>query len=112
MLERNQDRGNKKWTAMMLTEHVELLRQWHDEDEFTERPELDEWELTLLAEEVERAHKGKSDVKLTHWKDGKLLDDYGTIINIDRSSKIIVLDDPFGTRRYEFDDITAISIID
>ena len=112
MLENNRDRGNKKWTAMMLTEHVELLRQWHDEDEFTERPELDEWELTLLAEEVERAHKGKSDVKLTHWKDGKLLDDYGKVITIDNTSKSIVLDDPFSTTRHQFGDIVAISIID
>ena len=63
-----QDRGNIKWTAMMLPEHVGLLRDWHDENELTERPELDEFELTLLAEEIERAHKGENSVKLTYWR--------------------------------------------
>ena len=107
-----QDRGNIKWTAMMLPEHVGLLRDWHDENEVTKRPELDEFELTLLAEEIERAHKGKSDVKLTHWKDGRLIEDYGKVMTIDTSSKTIVLDDPFGTKRYDFADITAVSIIE
>ena len=107
-----QDRGNIKWTAMMLLEHVKMLRGWQEDNELTERPELDEFELTLLAEEIERAHKGKSDVKLTRWKDGRLIDDYGKIMTIDTPSKTIVLDDPFGTRRYDFADITAVSIIE
>ena len=107
-----QDRGNIKWTAMMLPEHVGMLRGWHDENELTERPELDEFELTLLAEEIERAHKGEHSVKLTYWKDGKLLDDYGEIITIDNSSKSIVLDDPFSTTQYQFDEIVAVSVIE
>ena len=106
-----QDRGNIKWTAMMLPEHVGLLRDWHDQNELVERPEPDEFEMTLLAEEIERAHKGMNSVKLTYWKDGKLLDDYGKVITIDNNSKSIVLDDPFSTNRYKFEDITAISII-
>ena len=112
MLESNRDRGTKKWTAMMLTEHVEKLKEFYEEYESVERPQFDEWELTLLAEEIERAHKGKNSVKLTYWKDGKLLDDYGKIITIDNNSKTIVLDDPFSTTRYQFGDITAISIIE
>ena len=112
MLENNRDRGTIKWTAMMLTEHVEKLKEFYEEYDSLEPPQFDEWESTLLAEEIERAHKGKSDVKLTHWKDGKLLDEYGTIITIDTSSKTIGLEDPFGTRQYDFSDIIAISIIE
>ena len=44
--------------------------------------------------------------------EGKLLDDYCKIITIDKSSKTIVLDDSFGTRQYDFVDITAVSIIE
>ena len=112
MLESNRDRGNKKWTAMMLTEHVEKLKEFYEEYDSVERPQFDEWESTLLAEEIERAHKGKSDVKLMHWKEGKVLDDYGKVITIDNNSKSIELDDPFSTTRYQFDDIVAVSIID
>lgn len=37
-------------------------------NELTERPEFGEWDLTLLAEEIERAHKGENSVKLTYWR--------------------------------------------
>ena len=112
MLEGNRDRGTKKWTAMMLTEHVEKLNKFYAEYDSVDRPQFDEWELTLLAEEIERAHKSKASVKLTYWNDGKFMDDYGIIINVDNASKTIVLDDPFGTRKYNFTDITAVSVIE
>lgn len=96
----------------MLPEHVEKLNEFYAEYESVEPPEFDEWELTLLAEEIERAYKGKNTVQLTYWKDGKLLDDYGKIITIDNSSKSIVLDDPFSTNRYQFEDIVAVSVIE
>ena len=107
-----QDRGNIKWTAMMLPEHVKMLRGWQKDNELVERPEMDEFELTSLSEEIERAYKSKSSIKLTYWKNGKLLDDYGKIINIDNNSKSIVLDDPFSTNRYQFEDIVAVSVIE
>ena len=88
-----QDRGNIKWTAMMLPEHAGLLRDWHDQNELADSPELDEFELTLLDEEIERTYKGK-------------------IITIDNNSKSIVLDDPFSTTRHQFGDIVAVSIIE
>lgn len=112
MLENIRDRGNKKWTSLFLPEHVEQLKGWIAEDDYNARPQLDEFELTLIAEEIERAYKGKMSIKLTHWIDGNLIDDFGKIITIDNSNKSIVLDDPFTTTRYKFDDIVAISIID
>lgn len=112
MLDKIRDRGMQKWTGLMLTEHVGMLKDFQVEYESAERPEFDEWELTLLAEEIERAHKGKNTVKLTYWKDGKLLDDYGKIITIDNASNSIVLDDPFSTIRYQFADIVAVTVIE
>jgi hypothetical protein len=41
----NRDRGMIKWTAMMLPEHVKLLRDWQKEDYFEVKPELDEQQL-------------------------------------------------------------------
>ena len=57
MLDNIRDRGTKKWTAMMLPEHLKELRIWENENKMVKRPELEEFELTLIAEEVERAHK-------------------------------------------------------
>ncbi|MEC1260406.1 YolD-like family protein [Bacillus swezeyi] len=36
------DRGNIKWVSMMLPEHVELLREYHESLQKHEKPILDE----------------------------------------------------------------------
>ncbi len=38
--------------AMMLP-HVVELRKWMDQDNYTERPELNEWDLQAIQEELE-----------------------------------------------------------
>ncbi|MFZ3588516.1 YolD-like family protein [Bacillus sp. DJP31] len=42
------DRGNIKWTSMMLPEHVKLLRDWEKEDTFETQPVLDEQRLEQM----------------------------------------------------------------
>lgn len=112
-LSKVRDRGMKKWSMMMmLPEHAEELKKWREEDEYTEEPYLDEFELTLIADEVERAFKGKSTVKLTYWRDGKLLDDYGVPIKVDITNKKLVIDDPFDTTKYSFEEIVAVSLVE
>ncbi|MBD1378737.1 YolD-like family protein [Metabacillus arenae] len=39
------DRGNIKWTSMMLPEHVKLLREWKEEERYQTKPALDEQQL-------------------------------------------------------------------
>lgn len=111
MMDNIKDRGNKKWQGLILTEHAALIREWEEECLRDERPKLDEWELTLIADEIERAHKNKATIKLTYWREGYLKDDYGNVIDIDKLSQTIVLDDPFSTTRYSFSEIVAVSLI-
>lgn len=106
------DRGNIKWQGMMLTEHTNMLKDWIKANEWIERPDLEEWELTLLAEEIELAFQSKASVKLTYWKDGKLLDDYGKIITIINKETSIVLEGPWSPTSYKFEDIMKVHIID
>lgn len=99
-----------KWQGMMLAEHVNILNEWAKENELVDRPELDEFELTAIAEEIERAYNSNSTIKLTYWRDGYLKNDYGVPIDIDTKSQTIVIDDPFGTTRYPFSEIVAVSL--
>lgn len=39
------DRGRIKWTAMMLPEHVRLLREWQEEEGHKKTIEVDEQQL-------------------------------------------------------------------
>ncbi len=105
------DRGMIKWQGMMLTDHVKKIKEWDAEDKYIPRPRLEEFELNSIAEEIERAYKGKSTIKLTYWRDGELSDDYGIPIEINTSNKTILIDDPFSTARYSFNDIVAASLI-
>ncbi len=65
------DRGSKKWTAMMLPEHVRLLREWQEEDTIPDRKEpdeqqLEEWEF-LLSEAMEWDRV----LAIRYWKNGQ-----------------------------------------
>ncbi|MFJ7934365.1 YolD-like family protein [Sporosarcina sp. NPDC096371] len=106
-----QDRGNIKWRGMMLTEHTKRINSWLEDDKKTEKPQLDDLELGLIADEIERAYKSRTTIKLTYWRGGYLDDDYGKIIEINTTNHTLVLDDPFSTTRYPFDEIVAVSLI-
>ena len=112
MLERLNDRGMKKWQGMMLTEHNVEIRTWLEDDKKTAKPQLEDFELELIADEIQRAFKSKSTIKLTYWRKGYLEVDYGKVLEINLLNKTIVLDDPFTTTRYKFDEIAAVSLID
>ena len=49
------DRGRIKWTSMMLPEHVKMLREWAEEDSWTEKKQLDEQKLEILNETAAEA---------------------------------------------------------
>lgn len=65
------DRGMKKWTAMMLPEHVDMLREWQAEDTYTPRPILSEWQLEELQQTVVEAYVTQKNVMITVWIDGQ-----------------------------------------
>lgn len=100
------DRGRTKWTAMMLPEHLRLLREWQEEDNKTERPILDEFDLQLIGEEIERAYLSKSEVRIKTWKYGYEKQYRGTIVHI--NPHYLVYDDPFGEHVLYLKDITSV----
>lgn len=62
------DRGTMKWTAMMLPEHLMLLKEWKQEV-FTEPPrERTEWELEELQQTISRAIVQHNYIMLTIWE--------------------------------------------
>ena len=63
------DRGNMKWTSMMLPEHVKLLRYWSETDSYQEKPELDEQQLEQFNEAICRAMEEHTELTFTYYKD-------------------------------------------
>lgn len=65
----NKDRGSIKWNAMMLPEHVQLLREWKAEDQLVAKPEVDEWTLQQISERIQVAYERQIAIELTVWEE-------------------------------------------
>ncbi|QTD39546.1 YolD-like family protein [Sporosarcina sp. Te-1] len=63
------DRGNIKWTALMLPEHVRHLRDWQAEDELVPEPGLTEFDMESMQLELELAYKRQIDTMVTKQKE-------------------------------------------
>lgn len=111
-IENVRDRGSKKWTAMMLPEHVKLIREYTEEQQKIPRPELDEFDLQVIGETIYIASKRKGNVLIKLWKEGEIKGYGGTVENLDILKKTIQLDNPFGLHTYKLDDIVDVSILD
>lgn len=106
------DRGRIKWTAMMLPEHTVMLRDWYAEDELTERPELTEWDLAAIQEEIDLAYRRKCETLIKTWRDGKIIEHQGITEKIDLHNKTILLADPYGDERISIEQIISAQCID
>ncbi|PSL34327.1 YolD-like protein [Planomicrobium soli] len=62
------DRGQIKWTAMMLTEHVQLLRELKKEDRYNDKPILDDFDLETIHEEIHLAYMRQCEIELCLWQ--------------------------------------------
>lgn len=106
-------RRNIKWgTSMMLTEHVAMLRDYHEEVKKEPKPELTEYDYVLLSESIELAFSSYADTKIKLWKDGRFIYNRGTIEEVDLKRRMIQLQDPFYLLAIKMDDIVDVTIMD
>jgi len=106
------DRGNIKWTAMMLSEHVRELQKWLDQDNCTERPELNEWDLQSIQEELELAYKRQCETLIKTWDSGRITQHQGIVDDVDLRRMCIVLKNPLGTEIIRVADIIAVQSVE
>ncbi len=60
------DRGMKKWTAMMLPEHIHKLQEWEEHLSQPQRPvDLMVWELEDLQQNIHTAYTSQLPISLT-----------------------------------------------
>lgn len=77
-----QDRGNKKWTAMMLTEHVRDIREWYESDKDIPEPQYDEASLNALADDLNIAYQEKLLVCISYWNNKRVEEYEGYIVEL------------------------------
>ncbi|WP_277585826.1 YolD-like family protein [Psychrobacillus antarcticus] len=111
-LSKLQDRGNKKWVAMMLTEHVSMLREYGKEIKREPRPDLDEWDYDEINNTLDMAIKSKADTKVKLWRDGAFIYNRGIVESVDLRRRVIELEDPFTLLQLKLDEIVDVTIMD
>ena len=106
------DRGSTKWQGLLLTEHVQLIRDWHEEDNYIPQPKLDEHDLQLIQEEMALAIQSKSYIIMHTWREGKITKHHGTIVEVDEKNRILKYEDPFKSHRLNLDEIVSVNLVD
>ncbi|MGI2329638.1 YolD-like family protein [Planococcus sp. YIM B11945] len=106
------DRGNIKWQGLFLSEHVQMLRDLRKEKSKMPKPNLDEYDMQLISEEMDLALKRQCDVVIHTWKDGEVTRHHGTIANIDIQRREFFMEDPFKSHRLNLDEVVSVNMVD
>lgn len=90
------DRGRIKWTAMMLPEHVEQLRDWQKEDQHQIREQPDEQQLEEWNYQIREAVERDLSLTVHYWQDEKVMTASGIVRKINRMEGELQLITPTG----------------
>ncbi|MDN5385984.1 MULTISPECIES: YolD-like family protein [Bacillus] len=66
------DRGSIKWVSMMLPEHVELLREYHESFQKLKKPILDEQKYEEFNEIICEAMAENSVLQFAYYRQGEV----------------------------------------
>lgn len=58
---------------MMLPEHLKHLQEWNDSQSLTKMPELTDWQLEELQQQLECILKSRGQVMIQTWGNGKTM---------------------------------------
>jgi len=105
------DRGQIKWTAMMLTEHVQLLKDLKKEDCYNTKPVLDAFDLEAIYEDIRLAYMRQCEIELRLWQNqASALT--GLITSIDLNKKTLSLEKDDHKHTVFFDDIIGAKTVE
>lgn len=105
------DRGSKKWVSIFPTELVVLLREWRNDDT-TKRPELDEWDMDSIQEQIDLARTRQCDIKITTWNEGHLKEHVGIIEEVNLPSRQLYLEQGPNFIKVQLDDVVGANILE
>jgi 5-methylcytosine-specific restriction endonuclease McrBC GTP-binding regulatory subunit McrB len=87
------DRGNKKWTSLMLVEHKKRLKELKEKENHLKKPELDDQIKEEINSKINQALNNNFKLKLTYFNDSSFVECKGKITGIDSIEKCIKIVD-------------------
>lgn len=106
------DRGNIKWTAMMLPEHVKMLRNWGKEEDYSIPTEKTEWELEELQRIIQKAARTNKELHLTLWINQAWHYETGIITATDMAKRELLLETASTVKRILLSTIHSAKLMD
>jgi hypothetical protein len=94
------DRGLKKWTAMVLPEHRLALMKLSLDQQYIEKPNLDEQQLAQINQVINEAMANNQIVEVDYYKDHSYQTISGRIIFLDWLTRSIKLEDEHKKTHY------------
>ncbi|MGP4038317.1 YolD-like family protein [Gracilibacillus sp. D59] len=102
------ERGNKKWTAMMMPEHMEMLHNIFEEELKVEKPILSEDQYEGMQITINKAMEYNQKIDIVYWSNFRLHTAEGYIDKIRGTSLYINTSD--GIDQLEINNIVELSL--
>ncbi|WP_040954083.1 YolD-like family protein [Virgibacillus sp. SK37] len=83
------DRGNIKWTSIMMPEHINLLKQMWEEKDHKKKPILDEQQVNEISLKLQLAISNDLNVSIDYYKQHDFHKINGKLIKIDLMRKYL-----------------------
>jgi hypothetical protein len=93
------DRGNKKWTAMMLIEHRKRLKELKKSEKDREKPILDDQEKEEINYKLQQAVQKKLPVEIKYYEDKRFKTISGVIKKVNSNRKEIIIPEKGGEQQ-------------
>ncbi|AIF42145.1 YolD-like family protein [Virgibacillus sp. SK37] len=87
------DRGNIKWTSIMMPEHINLLKQIWEEKDHKKKPVLDEQQVNEINMKLQLAIHNDLNIIIEYYKDHDYHKINGKLKNVDSMRKFLQLND-------------------
>ncbi|MFB4471851.1 YolD-like family protein [Oceanobacillus caeni] len=84
------DRGNIKWTALMMPEQIQLLNEYWKTTEYKQRPILDEQELEEIGMKLQMAIHNNLTIEVKYYKDHDHKIIKGKLSKVDNFNKTLI----------------------
>jgi hypothetical protein len=93
------DRGNKKWTAMMLIEHRNRLKELKESEKDREKPILDDQEKEEINYKLQQAVQNNLPVEIKYYDDKRFKTATGLIKKVDSYRKEVIISEEGGEQQ-------------
>lgn len=87
------DRGTKKWTAMMMPEHDQMLKQLWSEDEYKEKPILSDYQKVEIDMALQIALKDDLTIEIEYFKNNDYHKIKGKLLTVDVLNKYLKINE-------------------